>query len=89
MGLAAGLYAIAGMVLGGIGNVWGAIVGGLLVGMIEVLSIHFFGADMVKLDGAADFPEAVRAVVRAGIPVFAQFGITPQTAQLMGGIDLA
>lgn len=38
------------------------------------------GADMVKLDGAADFPEAVTAVVRAGIPVFAQFGITPQTS---------
>src|SRR5438270_11130745 len=32
------------------------------------------GADMVKLDGAADFPETVRALVRAGIPVFAQFG---------------
>jgi 3-methyl-2-oxobutanoate hydroxymethyltransferase len=42
------------------------------------------GADMVKLDGAADFPEAVRAVVRAGIPVFAQFGITPQTAAQYG-----
>src|SRR6195256_5314600 len=38
------------------------------------------GADMIKLDGAADFPEAVRALERAGIPVFAQFGITPQTA---------
>jgi 3-methyl-2-oxobutanoate hydroxymethyltransferase len=38
------------------------------------------GADMVKIDGAADFPEAVSAVVRAGIPVWAQFGITPQTA---------
>src|ERR1700685_703978 len=37
------------------------------------------GADMIKLDGAADFPDAVRALVRAGIPVFAQFGITPQT----------
>ena len=46
------------------------------------------GADMVKLDGAADFPEAVRAVVRAGIPVFAQFGITPQTA-LQYGIPYA
>jgi 3-methyl-2-oxobutanoate hydroxymethyltransferase len=42
------------------------------------------GADMVKLDGAADFPEAVRAVVRAGIPVFAQFGTTPQTALQYG-----
>src|SRR2546422_1039432 len=38
------------------------------------------GADMIKLDGAAGFPEAARAIARAGIPVFAQFGITPQTA---------
>ena len=33
------------------------------------------GADIIKLDGAAEFPEAVRALVRAGIPVFAQFAI--------------
>jgi 3-methyl-2-oxobutanoate hydroxymethyltransferase len=37
------------------------------------------GADIVKLDGAVDFPEAVTAIDRAGIPVFAQFGATPQT----------
>ncbi|HEX3464712.1 MAG TPA: 3-methyl-2-oxobutanoate hydroxymethyltransferase [Candidatus Elarobacter sp.] len=42
------------------------------------------GADMIKLDGAADFPEAVTAIARAGIPVFAQFGITPQTALRYG-----
>jgi 3-methyl-2-oxobutanoate hydroxymethyltransferase len=42
------------------------------------------GADMVKLDAAADFPDAVRAIVRSGIPVFAQFGITPQTAAQHG-----
>src|SRR5579872_252007 len=42
------------------------------------------GADMIKLDGAADFPETVRALVRAGIPVFAQMGITPQTALRYG-----
>jgi 3-methyl-2-oxobutanoate hydroxymethyltransferase len=46
------------------------------------------GVDMIKLDGAADFPEAVRALARAGIPVFAQFGITPQTA-LQYGIPYA
>src|SRR5258705_4221585 len=28
------------------------------------------GADMVKLDGASEFPECVKAIVRAGIPVF-------------------
>jgi 3-methyl-2-oxobutanoate hydroxymethyltransferase len=42
------------------------------------------GADMVKLDGAVHFPDAVRAVDRCGIPVWAQFGITPQTG-LLGG----
>ncbi len=42
------------------------------------------GVDMVKLDGAAEFPEAVAAITRAGIPVWAQFGMTPQTALLYG-----
>jgi 3-methyl-2-oxobutanoate hydroxymethyltransferase len=42
------------------------------------------GADMIKLDGAAEFPEAVTALTRAGIPVFAQFGLTPQTALKYG-----
>ena len=42
------------------------------------------GADMIKLDGAADYPEAVTALTRAGIPVFAQFGLTPQTALKYG-----
>jgi len=46
------------------------------------------GADMVKLDGAAEFPQAVAAIARAGIPVFAQMGITPQTA-LQYGVDYA
>ena len=44
------------------------------------------GADLVKIDGAPDFPDAVTAVARAGIPVWAQFGITPQTA-LRHGVD--
>lgn len=42
------------------------------------------GADMVKLDDAADHPEAVRAMTAAGIPVWAQFGITPHTAAKYG-----
>lgn len=46
------------------------------------------GADIVKLDGAADLPEAVSAIARAGIPVFAQIGITPQSA-LRHGMDYA
>jgi 3-methyl-2-oxobutanoate hydroxymethyltransferase len=44
------------------------------------------GADLVKLDGASYFPEGVRAITRAGIPVWAQFGITPHTALKYGGM---
>jgi len=47
------------------------------------------GADMLKLDAAAEFPDAVRAVARAGIPVWAQFGITPHTAMRYGGTSKA
>jgi len=51
------------------------------------------GADMVKLDEAAGFPDAVRAIADDGIPVFAQMGITQgnagkygiEHAQLLGG----
>jgi 3-methyl-2-oxobutanoate hydroxymethyltransferase len=47
------------------------------------------GADLVKLDGASLFPEAVRAITHAGIPVWAQFGITPQTALPQSGMPAA
>ncbi len=47
------------------------------------------GADLVKLDGASSFPEAVRAITRAGIPVWAQFGITPHTSFQYGGMTTA
>jgi len=40
------------------------------------------GADLVKLDGAADFPEAVTAIVRAGVPVFAQFEKNQQAEEV-------
>jgi len=42
------------------------------------------GADMIKVDAAADFPEVVRALVGEGVAVFAQFGLTPQTAAKYG-----
>ncbi|MEV0809661.1 3-methyl-2-oxobutanoate hydroxymethyltransferase [Micromonospora sp. NPDC050200] len=42
------------------------------------------GVDLVKLDGASQHPEAVEAITRAGIPVFPQFGITPQTSLKYG-----
>jgi 3-methyl-2-oxobutanoate hydroxymethyltransferase len=47
------------------------------------------GAEIVKLDGASAFPESVRAIARAGVPVWAQFGITPHTALQYGGMASA
>src|SRR3977135_97952 len=49
-----------------------------------ILMVKEAGADMIKLDGAPPFPDAVRALSRGGIPVFSQFGITPQTALQYG-----
>ena len=49
MGDNVGTKAIAAMVLGGIGSIWGAIVGGLLVGLAETLSIQYFGGDSVSM----------------------------------------
>ena len=46
--------------------------------------MHDGGADMIKVDAAVDFPDVVRALAEAGIPVFAQFGLTPQTAGKYG-----
>jgi branched-chain amino acid transport system permease protein len=37
------------MVLGGLGSVWGAIAGGLIVGLTETLSIYFFGATSAQV----------------------------------------
>ena len=49
MGDNVGTKAIAAMVLGGVGSIWGAIAGGLVVGLAETLSIQFFGGDSVAM----------------------------------------
>jgi branched-chain amino acid transport system permease protein len=49
MGEGVGFKGIAAMVLGGMGSVWGAVLGGLLIGLAEVLSIRYLGADMVNI----------------------------------------
>jgi branched-chain amino acid transport system permease protein len=49
MGEALGLKGISAMVIGGMGNIWGSIAGGLIIGLVETLSIQFFGADFVDM----------------------------------------
>lgn len=43
------------------------------------------GADVVKLEGGEDFAPMAEAVVRAGIPVMAHIGLTPQLMSKLGG----
>jgi 3-methyl-2-oxobutanoate hydroxymethyltransferase len=46
------------------------------------------GCDSVKLEGGLEMAPVVRAIHRAGIPVFGHIGLTPQTAALLGGFKV-
>lgn len=49
MGEAVGLKGISAMIVGGMGNIWGSIAGGLIIGIVEVFAIGWFGADFVDI----------------------------------------
>jgi branched-chain amino acid transport system permease protein len=49
MGELLGLKGISAMILGGMGSVWGAIAGGMIIGLAEVLAIDRLGADFVDI----------------------------------------
>jgi 3-methyl-2-oxobutanoate hydroxymethyltransferase len=46
------------------------------------------GSDSVKLEGGQDMAPAAEAIVKAGIPVFGHIGLTPQTANMLGGFKV-
>ena len=46
------------------------------------------GCDSVKLEGGSDMAPVVRAMVKAGIPVCAHIGLTPQTATMLSGFKV-
>ena len=49
MGEAVGLKGISAMIVGGMGNTWGAIAGGLIIAIAEVLSVGYVGANFVDI----------------------------------------
>jgi branched-chain amino acid transport system permease protein len=49
MGEMVGLKGISAMIVGGMGNIWGSIAGGVIIGLVEVMSIGYFGADFVDI----------------------------------------
>jgi branched-chain amino acid transport system permease protein len=48
MGQEVAAKGMAAMVLGGMGSVWGAVIGGFIIGLIEVLSIAYISSDAVN-----------------------------------------
>ena len=46
------------------------------------------GCDCIKLEGGADMAPVIKAIVKAGIPVCAHIGLTPQSAAMMGGFKV-
>lgn len=49
MGQGIGFKGLAAMIIGGMGSIWGAVIGGLLIGLTEVLSVSFIGADFANI----------------------------------------
>jgi 3-methyl-2-oxobutanoate hydroxymethyltransferase len=46
------------------------------------------GSDCVKLEGGVDMAERIAAIVKAGIPVLAHIGLTPQSISALGGFKV-
>ena len=46
------------------------------------------GADAVKLEGGRSMASRIEAITRAGIPVMAHIGLTPQSAAALGGFKV-
>lgn len=46
------------------------------------------GASAVKIEGAADFSELIKAMIKSDIPVMAHIGLTPQAIHKIGGFKV-
>lgn len=46
------------------------------------------GCDCIKLEGGLEFADTIEAIVKAGVPVMAHLGLTPQTTAQLGGFKV-
>ncbi|MGL6105748.1 3-methyl-2-oxobutanoate hydroxymethyltransferase [Romboutsia sp.] len=46
------------------------------------------GCDCIKLEGGAEFAHTIEAITKAGVPVMAHLGLTPQTTSQLGGFKV-
>jgi branched-chain amino acid transport system permease protein len=66
MGVLIGLKAFVAAVLGGIGNIPGAVLGGLLIGLAEQLTAGYL---------SADYRDAITFVILVGVLLFRPQGL--------------
>lgn len=72
MGLMPGIKAFVAAVLGGIGNIYGALIGGVLIGLIEVLAVGY-------IDGGSQYRDAIAFVILIGMLLLRPSGLLGQS----------
>ncbi|WP_028313074.1 3-methyl-2-oxobutanoate hydroxymethyltransferase [Derxia gummosa] len=64
---------------------FGSYHGGIDLALANAVKLMQAGAHMVKVEGGEWLAPTIRAFVRAGIPVCAHLGLTPQSVHVLGG----
>jgi len=75
MGVDMGIKGLAAMLLGGLGNVYGAMIGGLVIGIVEVISVGYL---------SSSYRDAFAFFVIIAVLLFRPRGIFGSTAHVEG-----
>jgi len=75
MGIDMGIKGLAAMLLGGLGNIYGAMLGGLIIGMVEVISVAYL---------AASYRDAFAFIIMIAVLLFRPSGIFGSTRHIEG-----